>query len=504
MINRKAWLAGCTAAGLLALTWPGPAGADSSLGGYSITSSASVIHVEVYEPVLPLPSSPQGDVSIGYTSTNADSGPSTRALASYVWPGPVIGDGFDQLTGKPGTQYPVQVNSRYPATTQAPATNTAQITDGNGMTTSTDGATTMANVTGVGIAGPDVNLLGGLGKGLGQINGKGPGSTKPAKPTPDVPVPVSSTLAALVTAKGVTSNSTIKVLDKSVSSTSTAAAADISILHGIIGLSGIKVTDTVTSDGTKATSTGSATIGGLTIAGLKVGLGDSGITIGSTAVKLPALPTSLTGLLKSLGVEIDVAPVTKTVSGATGTFAGQALVVTIDTGPLKTALNGPLSLLINLLGPTAATNLAPLIELSPKIVLKLGEANTSVSASPPYTGGDGGYTGGGGATTSGGGATTGGGGTIGGGGVISLPNGSTPIVSTGNSGGPSTVSTPQTTQASYSLPGLGTMPKFLIIGALILAAAIGWVMQAAGGLLLGTSGKCGFGLATGVPDLRKE
>jgi hypothetical protein len=497
VITRKKWIAGCTVAGLLALAWPGPAGADSSLGGYTVTSSASVIHVEVFEPVLPLPSNPQGDVSIGYTATNADSGPSTRALASYVWPGAVIGDGFDQLTGKPGSVYPVQVNSRYPATASAPAKNTAQITDGNGMTTSTDGATTSASVTGLGIAGQGVNLLGGLGQGLSQLGGKG----KAIKPPPDVPVPVSSTLAALVTAKGITSTTTVKVADKLVTSTSTAAAADISILHGIIGLSGINVTNTVTSDGTKATVAGSATIGGLTIAGLKVGLGDGGITIGTTAVKLPELPTSLTGLLKSLGVEISVSPVTKTVSGATGTFEGQALVISIDTGPLKQALNGPLSLLINLLGTSAATNLAPVIQLAPRIVLKLGEANATVSASPPYSGG-GGFNGGGGST----GGGTGTGGTPGSpGGVISIPN---PTVGpTGPTTGPGTTTTgpgsqPQT--AAYSLPGLGEVPRFLIIGALILAALIGWLMQAAGGLLLGGGGTCGLGLSTGIPDLRKE
>ena len=492
ILTRRKWAAGCTAAGLLALCWPGTAGADSSLGGYTVASSASVIHVEVFEPVLPLPASPQGDFSIGYTQASADSGPTTRALASYLWPGSVIGDGFDQLTGKPGSMYPVQVNSRYPVTSTAPAKNTAQLTDGNGMTTSTDGATTAANVTGLGIAGPDVNLLGGLGAGLGQLSGK----PSKVKTPPDVPVPVSSTLAALVTAKGITSNSTIKVSDKSVTSTSTAAAADISILHNVIGLEGVKVTNTITSDGTKTTTTGSATIGALTIAGVKIGLTDGGLQIGSSAIKLPALPTSLTGLLKQLGVEISVAPVTKTASGGTGTFNGQALVISIDTTPLKTALNGPLSMLINLLGTTAATNLAPLIQLSPRIVLKLGEATTNLSASPPYNGGSGGgFTGGG---------TTGNTGGSSGGGVISNPGQVVGIPAQPQTQPSNPGSSNQPQAASFKLPGLGTMPRFLIVGAIIIAAAIGWVMRAAGGLLLGGGSTCGLGLSTGIPDLRKE
>ncbi|MCW2494191.1 choice-of-anchor P family protein [Jatrophihabitans sp.] len=505
MNRRTKWIAGLGAAGLLTLSWPSAATADSSLGGYTADSSASVIHIEVYEPVLPLPSSPQGDFSIGYTSSTADSGPTARALSSYLWPGTVIGDGFDQLTGKPGTSYPIQANSRYPATASAPAKNKVQITDGNGMTTATDGNTTTATVTGLGIAGKGVDLLGGLGAGLGQIAGKAP---KPGDKTLSAPVPVSNTLAALVSAKGVTSTSTVKVSDSKVTSTSTAAAADINILGGVIGLSAIKVTNTETSNGTKATVAGSATIGGLTIAGVPISLGDKGIVIGKTAIKLPAIPATLTSLLKTLGVEIQVAPITKKVTGATSTFNGQALTISIDTHPLKDALNGPLSLLVNLLGSQAATSLAPLIELAPRVVLKLGEASGSLSASPAYVGGNGGGTttppstttgGGGGVTTTT--TTGGGGGTIGGGGgLVTTPTTPMPTTTTPQQ----TAVTPQLQQTAAILPGLGSMPRFLILGALLLAAAIGWLMQVAGGVLLGGTRTCALGLRTGVPDLRKE
>jgi uncharacterized membrane protein YgcG len=511
-MTRRTWLAGAAATAIGVLAWPGPAAsADTSLGGYTADAQAAVVHLELYEPVIPIPSEPQGDFSLGYTHSQVSSGPSTRATASYLWPGVVIGDGFDQITKKPGATYPIQANSRFPATSDAPEKNTVQVTDGNGMTTSTDGYDTKAHVAGLGIAGPDTDLLGGLGSGLDKLKGKS-STTKPKTP-PKVPVPVSGTLASVLTADNMTSTTEVVVGDNSVKTTATAAASSISILHGLLGIDGLSVTTSITSDGTKATSTGTVHIGALTVAGMDLGLGDKGALVGKDkAVKLPALPASARAALTQLGVTLDVTPVARKVDGATGTYDAQALVITIDTATLKDALNGPLNAIVTLLGPKMKTQLAPLLLLKPKLVINIGDVVATTSASPAYVvppsgggtqppttggtipgtaGGAAGGTGGGFTGGSSGGGFAGGGTTGGGTSAGNVPGGSSPSQTT------------PVAQTGLSLPPLGTVPKVLILGGLVLAAALGWVLQTAGGALLGGAGPCAFGLSKGIPDLRK-
>ena len=188
------WVTGGVIAACATLLWPGPAGATSKLGGYTASVDASVVHIEMYEPVIPVPASPQGELSIGYAQATAQSG-TTRALASYLWPGSVVGDGFDQITNQPGSSYPVQVDSRYPATQQAPKSNRAQLTKGNGMQTYADPDQARATTSGLGIHAPDTNPAAGAGAGLGQLvtNQPAPGGGSNPLPLPSsAPVPTTA------------------------------------------------------------------------------------------------------------------------------------------------------------------------------------------------------------------------------------------------------------------------------------------------------------------------
>jgi hypothetical protein len=482
------WLAAGTVLALATLLWPGqpPAAADTSLGGYSAAANAAVLRLEVFDPTIPIPATPQIDGSVGYSSTTVETGPTTRALASYLWPGAVIGDGFDQLLKQPGATYPLQVNSRFPATTTAPANNTIQLTDGNGMTTSSDGFNTNASVTLLGLAGDNTNITGGVGTGLGKLMTKDP--TKAHQGLSPQPLPIGKSLAALITAQNLTSTSTTTVADKTVTSVAHAAATNIGLLGGIIKINGLDVLSKVVSDGTKATVSGDATIGSVSILGVKLPISAQGINLG-----LPALSKTVSDLLSTLGLTFQTVPVTQSVNGAQGEFQGQALVISIDTKPLKSIVNDILSPLFAKFPPNARTQLQPILDLGPKIVLNIGTADANASAAPAFNiGGFGGGTGGGG----GGGTSGGGGGTLPGAGGT-LP-GATP-----NTSGGGTSIIPPSHQASLALPPLGAIPRALIIGALIVAALVGWFFRRAAAVLLGSAGSCDYGLVTGVPDLRK-
>jgi hypothetical protein len=486
----------------ITLMWPGPSSADTSLGGYSGVAQAEALRIQIYEPTIPIPATPQVDGGVAYTKSSTDTGPVSRGTASYLWPGDVIGDGFGQLVGNDKAQYAIQVNSRYPATAGAPGHNTAQLTDGNGMTTSSDGFNTKASVTGLGVAGPNTDLLGGIGDGLRNLPGMPHPSTSP-KPLPNVPLPVSKTLAGLATVQNVTSNSSVAVGNKSVTSTAQTSMSQVKLLAGLITLDSVTVTATTVSDGKKATTTGSVLAGNVKIAGQDVGLTDKGVSVAGSNTKLPAIPDTVTKLLDQIGISVSYAPVTRSVQGAGGSLATTALVLSIDTQPLKTALNiggivGPLQDLLQKI-PKIGSQLAPLLGLGPKIVFRIGDVSSSATASPAFNGGGipgGGNTGGvggaGGGTVPGSGSGGGGGLPVSGGGGVPVNNPQTPGTTQ-----------PSTQPAAFSFPKLGTIPRLLILGALALALVGGVLFRLLGGFIFGGARNCAYGLSTGVPDLRK-
>lgn len=497
-------------AAVVTLMWPGPSSADdgaqTTLSGFDASLSASPVRIQIFDegiPGPPNPGKPQLDMGIAFSHSEGSAG-RMSSTASYFWPGDLIGNGLGQLV--PNANYTVRSDSSYPATAGTPASDKVQITDGNGMQTAADSSHTSATTTGLGIEG--TNVVSGVLQGIGKIFGQTPSKAAPA------PLQVPNPLAGIVTFKNVTSDTNITVGKDSVTATAHAAMSSLDLLGGLISLKGFDVKSTTVSDGKKSSVNGTATVGGLTVLGQAIALDSKGVDLAGKAVPAPKFPD----LLSALGLGIKWLHSDKKVisdgDGAGGTFAAYGMELTVDTTMLWNTLHvgqltAPIADLLQKI-PQAGSILGALVTYAPKMVIDIGSVQSSLSASPAYnfTGGGGG--GGGVPATNGGGGSGIGGVTGGGGGITNVGGGS---VGSGLGGGTGaapnssgtnmtpTLGAPQS--AGFSFPALGEVPRMMILGALVLAAGLGWLLRAAALTLFGAGGNCDFGLARGVPDLRK-
>ena len=63
--------------------------------------------LEFYEPTIPIPASPQAELSFGYSKVEADSSTSL-GRASYLWPGDPVGEGYKTIIENLG--FPPQIS----------------------------------------------------------------------------------------------------------------------------------------------------------------------------------------------------------------------------------------------------------------------------------------------------------------------------------------------------------------------------------------------------------
>ena len=302
--------------------------ADPEFAGYAATTTATPVRVEIFEPTIPIPASPQAELNLGYSIVKADSSTS-RGRASYFWPGDAVGEGFKtivenlglppELAGPIAEQgYPVQVNSNHPA---GPESESSEDFPGSISRTSASAEKTMALAgystdcrlgqpdaapaeEGEGGEGgedegpipglpglPDLPFPGipGLGEALsstvdqtvttltgGALSTTGQkgqkGGAKAAEEEVECPIPAQ--LAAVIDLGGVGASSTVtRSTDddgiERVKAVSRSVVGEVSLLGGIITLDGLVSTARTTSDGAKATVKGVTDYGTLTIAGQK-------------------------------------------------------------------------------------------------------------------------------------------------------------------------------------------------------------------------------------------
>ncbi len=527
---------------VLPVTTAAPAGADEApFTGFSTESTATPVRVEIYEPTIPIPASPQAEVEFGYTRVEADTG-SSRGRASYLWPGDAVGEGFKtivenlglpaELSGPIGARgYPFQVNSTSPT---GEASQADEPFPGMVMRTKASPEKTIAATGystdcqagepesdggggGEAPAPPTVPLLESLSlPGLGDAGStqdqkdadgkkseKGGTNAKKAE-EPEESCKIPAELAALVDFGGYVSTSSSANDGGSVSATSRSALSDIELLGGVITVSGVHARSTSVSDGAKGDPGGQAGYGSLAIAGQEFSIGPDGVEGGDQSQKIPGLPDEPEQALKQLGVTIIVPEPTFERDGDKAVSSIAALVVEIDTHQLRSMLDAiPFDEIVNQV-PNETGQLKSLlgaaVHLSPKFVITLGDARTVVDTvqgieiptttpPPPASGGEG----------NGGGGAAGGGGT-GGAGAPGVPTATGPGSSTpASADGDLTDAAPM----GSGLPPLNSIPGALTFGGIALAAAAGTWLRKIGAIALGGAGACPHGLDSGLPDLRK-
>lgn len=494
-----------------------PAANAADFSGFSTFALAVPLRIEIYEPAIPIPASPQLELNLSYTKVGGTSGPVGTARASALWPGDAVGEGlktFFETLGLPAAiafSYPVQVNAQSPGEV---GSATQELFPGMIGRVITNEESAIAKV-GYGISGDvaeadsgepnsllDNVMSGDITALLGQLTGS---STAPSGQTPATS-PLGP-LSALVSAGAVESISrTSYAADAdAVVATSTARVGSIALLGGIVKLDGVEVVTTVTSNlagGAKVSR--KVTIGAMSIAGNKFGLTGDGVEATGKSTPIPGLPDAPAAALAALGISLELGKANSSKEGSAGSVTAEGLRITIDTKPLlsklpKLPLDDLVAALPDLPGQAAILKglIIALGEATPKVSIVLGQSTSraeTVAAIggeiPPMAPADG----------------------VGAAPLTDVPPvDDVPLSGGVDSGlppiaGPDapTVSTPLNPLSTIpGLPKLGELPTWLLLLGLGLAGGAGWYIRQAGLTLFGVATTCAHGLKAGIPDLRK-
>lgn len=556
----------------------GAAEGDPPFAGYAATTTATPVRIEIFEPTIPIPAQPQAELNLGYSVVKADSSTSRgRASFMWPGDAVGEGFktivenlGFPPEISGPLAErgYPVQVNSNHPAGPERQAdepfpgvVNRTRATESKTFAEvgySTDcrlgepGGSDEDDGDGGGDEGPGgpglpglpeipglpgIPGLGSLTDGLagqGSLLGGPDGSRADAgAPTArerrtaraqaraeeraedeEVECQIPAELAALVDLGGYAAESVVTNDPTEVRAVSRSAVGDVSLLGGVVTLSGITARAVAGSDGAKGTTGGSADYGVLTIAGQKFRYGADGFEAAGQAAPVPGLPDEAGAALEALGIQLLLPQPSYEKEGDKATSTVQGIQVVIDSGVLRRQLDAlPLNALADLINqiPEEAGQLKSVLgaalNLAPKFVITLGNATSVVDTSQPVdipTGEvpDNNTTGEGGDPTS----PTGGGGTSGagtGGGTAGTPGtpgtAGEPAVPGGDSADGDLVDA----APAAGLPPLFSIPGALLLGAIAAATVAGSYLRRLGVMALGGGGACPHGLDSGLPDLRK-
>ncbi len=344
------------------LTLPATAGAqdvgvrtESELGGYVADAQGAALSVLVFEPVVPLPvdpGKPHLQAEYAYTRTELSTGPQSRAVASTLWPGPTIGDGFSTIasfTGLPEQDYPLKADARYP---DGPIDHAQEVTPGVGMQAVAYGLDVVAKAQ----------------------NGESP----------------STDLADLGQFE---SESYATEIDGAIVTRVVSSASDVTLAGGAITIDSVVTELTATSDGVTGSTSGTTTVTGLTIAGQGYALDQDGLRPvtdgeGDALVEFPVNGVLPAEAQEALGFQVELLDHVEDVDGnAASREAGGVRITTgfdtlfdaLPTGDLEAAL-------LETLGPqTYYETIGPIFALGPRIEYVIANGRVTSRANLPLT-----------------------------------------------------------------------------------------------------------------------
>lgn len=317
------------------------------LGGYVSEASGTPMTVRFFEQTIPVPTDPgepQGEATTAFTRTVLNTGPTARALASSVWPGPALGDGFATVCGCP-EEWRIKADARYP---EGPFED-QQEANGSGMSA--------------------------VARGL-DVAAWAESTQSPNAENADY--------------GSVSSRSTSTVLDGQVVSRADASTEDVALLGGIITIDSVRTVLEATSDGTTAATSGQTEVNGLTIAGQGYTVDENGLQPVQDEQPGSGLGLPATGLPpdvhEALGIDARVVQHEEAVDGADARRTAGGLIITVDTTVLKSALTGPLPIAeaIGVLPEDLQVQLFPFLGLGPTIQFVFGAAEVRAAATPPF------------------------------------------------------------------------------------------------------------------------
>jgi hypothetical protein len=278
------------------------------LPGYIIKGTASPLSMLMYEPVIPVPvdpGEPHGEGSLSYTLTTLETGPQARALASSVWPGAAVGDGFSTLC-ECDENYRVKSESTYPGREAQQTDTQGSKETGSGMFTEALGLDVIARASSA--ESPNAEAMG-----LGNAWSRNESTVRNGRA-------ISSVVSA---------------------------AEDVSIGGGVITIDSVKTVLDAFSDGKKASSSGVTEVNGLTIGGQGYTVDEKGIRPvqddkpQDAPATLPPMPGAKE-LYDQAGIKVVLTEHEKTSRkdqyGAEATRQAGGLRISIETAVLKAAL----------------------------------------------------------------------------------------------------------------------------------------------------------------------